>query len=141
MSTGPHTLAVLQTLEEMRRRYAEMEPPAREADRHSRAITLALHEVVMPLLAAERDAGTAAGSTGDDEFAQGATHALGNLLCSLASCFVPADTPEARVRTAHVNLAKLLGDVTAHRAMLRAMDPTRGKVVWYSEPAPAEPPT
>ena len=123
MSAGPHTTSVLAALEEMRRRYAEMPAPEAIEDFYSRALTLAVHEAIMPMLAASRDAGQP-----DEQFAQGATHALGNVLASLASCFHSGAEGQALAAG-----ALLLGRATAHRAVQRALDPTREGVVWFGD--------
>ncbi|MEE7460630.1 hypothetical protein MFUR16E_04445 [Methylobacterium fujisawaense] len=81
MSVTPHRDAVEASLAEMRQRYEAMAPAIDPADAHSRVLTLAVTEVVMRTLGDLDDA------RGDREaFAHGFTHALGNVVASVASC-------------------------------------------------------
>ena len=113
-----HREAVERSLAEMRARYEGLPAPTGPEDAHSRALTMAITEVVMMRLADVNDAG------GNREaFAQGFTHALGNVIASAASCFTQ-DDPEPMRQT-----ARALCAATCARAISRVDDPTRGMVV------------
>ncbi|MGF3022701.1 hypothetical protein ACQVP2_07715 [Methylobacterium aquaticum] len=113
-----HRAVFEQALAEMRARYEAMPPASDPADAHSRALTIVLTEVVFRRLAEVDDQGL-----DREAFAQGITHALGNVLASAASCFAFGDPVAARATV------ETLAVVTISRALMRCDDPDRGVVV------------
>ncbi|KTS30487.1 hypothetical protein NS228_12785 [Methylobacterium indicum] len=113
-----HQAVFEQALAEMRARYDAMPPPTDPADAHSRALTLGLTEIVFRRLAEIDD-----GGLDREAFAQGLTHALGNILASAASCFVYGDEAATRPTVERLVVA------TVGRALMRCNDPDRDVVV------------
>lgn len=113
-----HRSVFEQALAEMRARYRAMPLPTDPADAHSCALTVALTEIVFSRLADVDDQGL-----DREAFAQGFTHALGNVLASAAACFAFGDPVLARGNVQKLAVA------TVGRALLRCDDPDRDVVV------------
>lgn len=118
MAATTHRAVFEAALAEMHERYAAMPPATDPADGHSRALTQALTEAVFGRLADVDDAGA-----DREAFAQGLTHALGNILASAASCFAYGDEGATQP------VVEALSVATVGRALLRCQDPDRGHIV------------
>ena len=98
--------------------YAKIAPATDPIDKHSRALTPALTQAVMQRYADTLDKGEDL-----EAFAQGATHALGNVLATLAS-FCSDGAPGSTEET-----GKALCAATNMRAMLTILEPQHFTVI------------
>jgi hypothetical protein len=113
-----HQAVFNQALAEMQERYDAMGLPNGPEDAHSRALTMVMTEVVFRRLAEVDD-----GGLDREAFAQGLTHALGNILASAASCFAFGN-PIVALAT-----VEALAVATVGRALMRCADPNRSVVI------------
>lgn len=107
----PYRTAVEGALAIMRLRYDTMLPPVLPQDGYSRALTLPLTEIIMRQLADAQDAGESI-----EDFAQGFTHALGNVIASVASNLTGHQNP------AMTEVVTALSQAAIARALMRAQE-------------------